>query len=113
MAQPAKSAGNLEIHDRPEKLSFRPLDYEPPQPAQFRVALKSGPMAYVVPDRELPLVNCVVYIRTGSYVIPRGKEGLADLTGYLLARGGTYARLYQIQFSGAHVARSAGGPGPL
>jgi subfamily B ATP-binding cassette protein MsbA len=31
----------------------------------------------------------------------------------LLARGGTYARLYQIQFSGAHVARSATGPGAL
>jgi subfamily B ATP-binding cassette protein MsbA len=30
----------------------------------------------------------------------------------LLARGGTYARLYQLQFSGAHVARSAMGPGP-
>jgi subfamily B ATP-binding cassette protein MsbA len=28
----------------------------------------------------------------------------------LLARGGTYARLYQIQFSGAHTARSATGP---
>jgi ATP-binding cassette, subfamily B, bacterial MsbA len=31
----------------------------------------------------------------------------------LLARGGTYARLYQIQFSGTHVARSATGPGAL
>ena len=28
----------------------------------------------------------------------------------LLARGGTYARLYEIQFSGTHVARSATGP---
>jgi subfamily B ATP-binding cassette protein MsbA len=30
----------------------------------------------------------------------------------LLARGGTYARLYHMQFSGTHVARSATGPGP-
>ncbi len=28
----------------------------------------------------------------------------------LLARGGTYARLYHMQFSGTHVARSASGP---
>jgi subfamily B ATP-binding cassette protein MsbA len=28
----------------------------------------------------------------------------------LLARGGTYARLYHMQLSGAHVARSASGP---
>ena len=31
----------------------------------------------------------------------------------LLARGGTYARLYEIQFSGTHVARSATGPASL
>ena len=30
----------------------------------------------------------------------------------LLAHGGTYARLYHMQFSGTHVARSAGGPMP-
>ena len=46
-------------------------------------------MAYVVPDRELPLVNIQIYVRTGDYVEPAGKEGLADMTGYLIARGGT------------------------
>ncbi len=76
------------IPDRPEKLAFPPLNYEPPDPAQFRVPLRSGPIAYVVPDRELPLVNIVVYVRTGEYLNPPGKEGLAEITGYLLARGG-------------------------
>ena len=70
-------------------MKFPPLVYEPPSPAQYRVVLKSGPVAYVVPDHELPLVNIVVYVRTGKYLEPAGKEGLADLTGYLLARGGT------------------------
>src|SRR5689334_530864 len=58
------------IPDRPEKLAFPPLTYEPPDPRQFRVALKSGPVAYVVPDRELPLVNIAVYVRTGEYLEP-------------------------------------------
>jgi len=80
------------IPARPEQLKFPALAYEPPSPAEFRVALKSGPVAYVVPDRELPLVNIVVYVRTGSYLEPGGKEGLASLTGYLLARGGTKSR---------------------
>ena len=40
-------------------MKFPPLNYEPPAPEQFRVQLKSGPVAYVVPDRELPLVNIV------------------------------------------------------
>jgi hypothetical protein len=85
-------AGCKSIPERPEKLSFSPLQYEPPNPADYRVELKSGPVAYVVPDRELPLVNIVVYVRTGDYVVPKGKEGLAGLTGYLLARGGTKSK---------------------
>jgi len=80
------------IPDRPEKLTYPPLVYEPPAPEKFRVPLKSGPIAYVVPDRELPLVNLVVYARAGSYLEPAGKEGLAELTGYLLARGGTKSK---------------------
>jgi zinc protease len=76
------------IPNRPEQLKFPALNYEPPAPEQFRVQLKSGPIAYVVPDKELPLVNIVVYVHTGEYLDPAGKEGLADLTGYLLARGG-------------------------
>jgi zinc protease len=65
------------------------LVYEPPAPQTYRVALKSGPVAYVAPDRELPLVNIAIYVHTGQYLEPAGKEGLASLTGYLLARGGT------------------------
>jgi predicted Zn-dependent peptidase len=76
------------IPDRPEKLKFPSLVYEPPAPEQFRVQLKTGPVAYVVPDRRLPLVNIVVYVHTGQYLEPAGKEGISDLTGYLLARGG-------------------------
>jgi predicted Zn-dependent peptidase len=73
---------------RPEELKFPPLDFQPPAPEQFRVQLKSGPIAYIVPDRELPLVNIAIYVHTGEYVEPEGKEGLASMTGYLLARGG-------------------------
>jgi predicted Zn-dependent peptidase len=81
-----------DIPDRPEKLSYPPLTYEPPAPEKFRVALKSGPVAYVVQDKELPLVNIVISVHTGQYLEPDGKQGLADLTGYLIARGGTKAK---------------------
>src|SRR5437660_7980745 len=56
------------IPDRPERLSFPPLVYEPPAPEKFRVELKTGPVAYVVPDHELPLVNIIVYAHTGQYL---------------------------------------------
>jgi predicted Zn-dependent peptidase len=76
------------IPNRPEKLTYPSLVYEPPSPEQYRVKLKAGPIAYIVPDRELPLVNVAIYVRTGDYLEPSGKEGLVELTGYLLARGG-------------------------
>lgn len=85
-------AGAAEIVDRPEKLSFPALVFEPPKPAEFRVPLKSGPVAYVVPDRTLPLVTLSVTIRCGAYLDPAGKEGLADIAGYLLTRGGTESK---------------------
>src|SRR6266496_6054785 len=87
----AKSAPG-KIPDRPEKLTFPPLVYEPPVPADYRVQLKNGVVAYLAPDRELPLVNVAVYGRIGDYVEPEGKEGVTDLTGYLLARGGTKSK---------------------
>jgi predicted Zn-dependent peptidase len=87
-AEPSKSG----LPDRPEKLKFPPRDYEPPAADKYRVQLQSGPIAYVVPDRELPLVTINVLVRTGEYLQPEGKEGLSELTGYLLARGGTKSK---------------------
>lgn len=82
-------AQNAGIPARPEELKFPPLKYEPPNPADYRTVLKNGTVAYVVPDHELPLVNIRILVHTGDYVVPKGKEGLAALTGYLLAHGGT------------------------
>jgi len=80
------------IPERPEKLSYPPLLYEPPVPEQYRIQLKNGPVAYVVPDQELPLVNIILYAHAGQYLEPEGKEGLASLTGYLLTRGGIQSK---------------------
>ena len=92
-ATPVASAAA--IPDRPEKLSFPPLEFHPPKAAPYRVPLKNGPVAYIVPDRELPLVTITLYIHTGDWVEPVGKEGLTDLCGSLLTRGGTEKRTAQ------------------
>ncbi len=81
-----------EIPERPEKLRFPELTYEPPDPAAYRVELKAGPVAYVVEDRELPLVTISVTVRTGQYVEPEDKAGLAALTGSVLVSGGAGSR---------------------
>ena len=110
---PAPLPAQSTIPDRPEKLTYPPLVYEPPAQEKFRVQLKSGPAAYVVSDRELPLINVVVYAHTGSYLEPAGKEGLADLTGYLLARGGTSSKTAEaleerLAFLAAHLNSGIG-----
>ena len=78
-----------DIPSRPEKLKFPELKYEPPKGSDYRVELKSGPVAFLVPNRELPLISISILVRTGKYNEPKGKEGLAAMTGYLLSKGGT------------------------
>jgi predicted Zn-dependent peptidase len=81
-----------EIPPKPDQLSFKPLAYTPPSARDYRVVLKNGMVAYVAEDKALPLVNIAITVRTGSYLEPAGKEGLAGITGAQMRRGGT-ARL--------------------
>jgi len=101
------------LPSRPEKIVFPPLQYEPPNPAELRVQLKSGPVAYVAANRELPLVNIVIYVRTGDYVEPEGQEAVSELTGYLLTRGGTQSKTAEeleerLAFLAANLASGVG-----
>ena len=77
------------VPPHPDKLTYPKFTYQPPSAREYRAVLKSGPVAYVAEDRELPLVSINVTLRGGTYLSPAGKEGLAELAGYLLARGGT------------------------
>lgn len=77
------------IVDRPEKLTYPPLSFTPPDAAHYRVALDGGMAAYLVPDRSIPMVTVTVIMRVGPDLDPVGKEGLAGTTMYLLTRSGT------------------------
>jgi predicted Zn-dependent peptidase len=78
-----------QIPDHPSKLKFEPIAFEPPRPADHRVVLRNGMVVFIAEDKTLPLVNINLTIRTGSYLEPAGKEGLAALTGSQIRRGGT------------------------
>jgi len=77
------------IPARPEALEFEPLQYEPPDPADYRVQLSTGPVAYVASDPELPLVDISILVHVGNYLDPKGEEGIGVLTGDLISMGGT------------------------
>jgi len=102
------------IPERPEKLTYPELKYVPPNPAEHRVVLKAGPIAYLVPSKELPLIQIEIQVRTGEYLTPAGKEGLPAMTGYLLGKGGTRKRTAQeleerLAFLAALLNTSVGG----
>src|SRR6185503_3535681 len=73
-------------------LKYTTLSYTPPKREQYRHVLSNGVVAYLVEDHDLPLVNVSTLVRTGSYLDPAGKEGLASLTGAQMRAGGTTAK---------------------
>src|ERR1044071_5518732 len=68
-----------DIPKHPRELKYVQLNYTPPKREQYRHVLSNGVVAYLVEDHDLPLVNVSTLVRTGSYLEPAGKEGLASL----------------------------------
>lgn len=102
-----------EIPAHPDKLAFGPFEYTPPSAKDYRTVLKAGPVVYIAEDHELPLVNVAITLRMGSYLNPAGKEGLASMTGNLVARGGTHSRKArdldeELAFLAANLSSSIG-----
>ena len=77
------------IPPHPRQLAFETLDFEPPAAARHRHTLSNGVVVFVVEDHALPLVSVSVTVRTGSYLDPEDKSGLASLTGSQMRAGGT------------------------
>jgi zinc protease len=77
------------IVDHPDKLKFEELNYEPPHPEDYRHTLASGVRAYIAENRELPVFELTLLVRTGSIYDPVEKAGLARIAGYLMRNGGT------------------------
>jgi len=81
----AACAGNVALSD-PRQMTFPPVEFTPPEPD--RVVLENGMVVYFLEDHELPLINMTATIRTGSWLDPADKIGLASLTGSVMRTGG-------------------------
>ena len=77
------------IPAHPNDLTYELLDFTPPVSADHRHELSNGVVVFVVEDHELPLVSLSVTVRTGTYLDPPDKIGLASLTGSQMRAGGT------------------------
>lgn len=102
-----------EIAEHPDMLTFPELDFDPPNPSEYRTTLDNGMVVYIAEDRELPLINVSVLIRGGAAWEPAEKTGLASLTGTLMREGGTQQRPPddlddEIDFLAANISTSFG-----
>jgi predicted Zn-dependent peptidase len=82
-------AASEEIPDHPEKLTYKPITFNPPKPADYRVELSNGMVVYIAEDHMLPTLDIEAIIRTGSLYDPADKVGLASMTGSVMRSGGT------------------------
>lgn len=111
---PARLLGQSpQIPAHPRELKYSTLTYTPPQRDKYRHVLSNGAVAYIVEDHDLPLVNVSTLVRTGSYLEPAGKEGLAALTGTQIRIGGTTSKTAEefdeaADFLAAQISSSIG-----
>src|SRR5512144_23000 len=78
-------AGDVALGD-PRTMKFNPVEFSPPEPA--RLVLEDGMVIYLLEDHELPLVSLSATMRTGGWLEPQDKIGLAGLTGSVMRTGG-------------------------
>lgn len=78
-------SADLEAED-PRTMAFEPVEFSPPEPE--RVVLDNGLVVYLLEDHELPLVTITATMRTGGWLEPAEKVGLAAMTGAVMRTGG-------------------------
>ncbi|MGH7168286.1 MAG: M16 family metallopeptidase, partial [Nitrospiraceae bacterium] len=76
-----------QLQTDPRQMRFEPVVFNPPEPE--RLVLENGMVVYLLEDHELPLVTITVTIRTGGWLDPADKVGLAGIAGTTMRTGGT------------------------
>lgn len=79
-------AGDL-VLDNPRSMRFPTVEFNPPDAE--RLVLDNGMVVYLLEDHELPLVTINATLKTGSWLDPADKVGLAGMTGAAMRTGGS------------------------
>ena len=74
---------------RPDQFKFAPLVFNPPKAAEFRTTLSNGLVVYIAEDHEIPWVSVSLLMRTGPFLEPKNKLGVAGMTSTVMRTGGT------------------------
>jgi predicted Zn-dependent peptidase len=85
--QAAPAAAADLILENPRTMRFPTVDFNPPE--ADRIMLDNGLVVYLLEDHELPLVTVNAMLRTGGWLDPSEKVGLAGMTGAVMRTGGS------------------------
>ncbi len=77
------------IPPHPSALALTPRVTAPPRPDDHRALLAGGITAYLGRDAAAPAVKITMRFKTGWWLDPDGKEGLAEAAAALFRTGGT------------------------
>lgn len=81
------SKGDLPATHR--NLKFPEFIYSPPDPETYRVELRQGAVAYLVPDSRLPLVQFAMYFQESSFPVRPEEKAALSLLSTMYRRGGS------------------------
>ena len=70
----------------PRTMTFDAVEFASPEPE--RVIFENGLVVYLLEDHDLPLITIGALMRTGSWLDPPDKVGLAALTASVMRTGG-------------------------
>ena len=74
---------------RPEQFTFKPLTFTAPKPADYRTVLSNGLVVYIGEDHQIPWISASLLMRTGPFLEPKDKLGVAGMTSTVMRSGGT------------------------
>ena len=86
MPVPSNQTNQINQAD-PRQMTFATVVFTPPTPG--RLVLDNGMVVYLLEDHELPLVTVTATIKTGGWLDPADKIGLAGIAGVTMRSGGT------------------------
>ena len=74
---------------RPEQFTFPPLTFKPPKPADYRMTLSNGLVVYIAEDHDIPWFNASLMVKTGPFLEPKDKLGVAGFASTIMRSGGS------------------------
>ncbi|MFC1476981.1 M16 family metallopeptidase [candidate division KSB1 bacterium] len=77
---------------KPDDFTYEELEFNIPKADEFRTVLSNGLVVYIAEDHEIPWFSASLMVRTGPFLEPANKLGIASMTQSIMRSGGTTSK---------------------